>query len=125
MQQYAAVQRQAQRRRINAAHAPHARVRERFLYDFKGGSPRSPPAGCGRPQAAVLAGRSTPRLRPDHGDSGLAVRTPPVPEPARPQRQALVAGAYRLRATPVVSAAAATAAATAGATARLNTLGTM
>jgi hypothetical protein len=124
MQQYAAVQRQAQRRRINAAHAPHARVRERFLYDFKGGSPRSPPAGCGRPQAAVLAGRNTAPPAQTTG-TGPAVRTPPVPEPARPQRQALVAGAYRLRATPVVSAAAATAAATAGATARLNTLGTM
>jgi hypothetical protein len=32
--------------------------RENFLYEFKGGSLRSPPApGCGRPQAAVLAGR--------------------------------------------------------------------
>ena len=26
-----------------------------FLYDIKGGSLRSPPPGCGRPQAAVLA----------------------------------------------------------------------
>ena len=32
---------------------------EDFLYEFKGGSLRSPPAaGCGRPQAAVLAGRA-------------------------------------------------------------------
>jgi hypothetical protein len=31
---------------------------EEFLHDIKGGSLRSPPtAVCGRPQAAVLAGR--------------------------------------------------------------------
>jgi hypothetical protein len=42
----------------------------------------------------------------------------------RPEAQAL-AGACRLRATPVSSAAWATAVATAGATPRLNTLGTM
>ena len=39
-------------------------AREHFLYVFKGGSLRSPPApGCGRPQAAVLAARQ-PRRRP-------------------------------------------------------------
>ena len=81
-------------------------------------------AGCGRPQAAVLAGRSrTPTPRPSRNASPSAPHAR-AGLPDRPRPQAL-AGARRLRATPVSSAAWATAAATAGTTARLNTLGMM
>ena len=55
-----------QRRAVQAPPADPTGSSEDFLYVFKGGSLRSPPrAGCGRPQAAVLAARSractTPR----------------------------------------------------------------
>jgi hypothetical protein len=72
------------------------RGREEFLYDFKGGSLRSPPAPAAGPQAAVLAG---PRRRDSAGQTRQTSCQSLSAEPSLPAsrgRSSGVAGLPRL-----------------------------